>query len=407
MLVAAFVIVAGAASGPSFLVLFGRDAFPGWLAGPLAALDLPSLSQPSFAVLVLVMCAGYAVTLALRRALPARVLLGGVGILHLVFLLGPLLLTTDVFGYIDYARLGVLHDLNPYVQGSGDAPAGDPLRPFVIWHDDPSPYGPLFTVLTYPLALLDFRAASWVAKLAAALASLGSVALVWRCARRMGRDPVFPALLLGLNPVVLIWAVGGAHNDLLLMLLVLVAVERFLALGHATAGGALAAATAVKASAGLVLPFALLGAGRPGRTLAGAAAGAVAAGLVALVVLGPGVLVEFPGAFALQQGLVSEHSVPTYLGQLAGAGGASDAVRAACAVALLAAVAGLLVRTWRGADWLTSAAWATLALLLTTAWLMPWYLVWLLPLAALGRSRALQGAALGLTGFIVVTRLFG
>ncbi len=36
---------------------------------------------------------------------------------------------------------------------------------------------------------------------------------------------------------------------------------------------------------------------------------------------------------------------------------------------------------------------------------MPWYLPLLLPLAAVGASRALRSATLALTGFIVVTRL--
>ena len=61
-------------------------------------------------------------------------------------------------------------------------------------------------------------------------------------------------------------------------------------------------------------------------------------------------------------------------------------------------------RTWRGADWITAAGWATLALLLTLTFLMPWYVVWLLPLAALGESAALRRSTLALTAFLVVGR---
>jgi len=43
------------------------------------------------------------------------------------------------------------------------------------------------------------------------------------------------------------------------------------------------------------------------------------------------------------------------------------------------------------------AGWASLALLLCSAWLVPWYLAWLLPLAALGRSRPLVAATVVLT----------
>ena len=54
-------------------------------------------------------------------------------------------------------------------------------------------------------------------------------------------------------------------------------------------------------------------------------------------------------------------------------------------------------------DWLAGAGWATLVLIASASWLVPWYVIWLLPLAALGRSRALRGAALALTLFLILT----
>jgi len=36
---------------------------------------------------------------------------------------------------------------------------------------------------------------------------------------------------------------------------------------------------------------------------------------------------------------------------------------------------------------------------------MPWYVLWLLPFAALGRDRRLRAAALTLTAFLLVLRL--
>ena len=47
------------------------------------------------------------------------------------------------------------------------------------------------------------------------------------------------------------------------------------------------------------------------------------------------------------------------------------------------------------------AGWATLALIASLAWLMPWYVIWVLPLAALGTSLRLRRAALALTVFLV------
>jgi hypothetical protein len=43
-------------------------------------------------------------------------------------------------------------------------------------------------------------------------------------------------------------------------------------------------------------------------------------------------------------------------------------------------------------------------MLATSAWLMPWYVTWVLPLAALGRDRRLVAATLALCAYLVVMR---
>ena len=48
------------------------------------------------------------------------------------------------------------------------------------------------------------------------------------------------------------------------------------------------------------------------------------------------------------------------------------------------------------------AGWATFALIVSLAWLVPWYIVWLLPLAALSTNVRLRQAALWLTVFLVL-----
>jgi hypothetical protein len=47
------------------------------------------------------------------------------------------------------------------------------------------------------------------------------------------------------------------------------------------------------------------------------------------------------------------------------------------------------------------AAWATFAILIASAWLVPWYLLWLLPLAALAPDRRLKVATLALSGWVL------
>ena len=53
--------------------------------------------------------------------------------------------------------------------------------------------------------------------------------------------------------------------------------------------------------------------------------------------------------------------------------------------------------------WLEGFGWATAALLASLVWEFPWYLVWLLPIAALVRGWALRIAAL----FISLVLLWG
>jgi predicted branched-subunit amino acid permease len=88
------------------------------------------------------------------------------------------------------------------------------------------------------------------------------------------------------------------------------------------------------------------------------------------------------------------------------AGSIVDYTRAAFAVMLAAALALLLRAAWRRraeiAGWLAPAGWATLALLLASAWLVPWYAIWVLPLAALAADRRLVVATIGFCAYMMV-----
>ena len=66
---------------------------------------------------------------------------------------------------------------------------------------------------------------AWAVWVVAMLSSAGTLALTWRCARTRGFNPVTALLLVGANPLYVIYALGGAHNDLLMMLLMMVAVS--------------------------------------------------------------------------------------------------------------------------------------------------------------------------------------
>jgi hypothetical protein len=60
-------------------------------------------------------------------------------------------------------------------------------------------------------------------------------------------------------------------------------------------------------------------------------------------------------------------------------------------MAALVTLALLLRRAGRVEDWITSAAWATLAVVVSLPWEMLWYVLSVLPFMALGRAPAAGG----------------
>jgi hypothetical protein len=395
-------ISAGAASGPSRLVPSRAGGFPDWLAGPLSGLGLGT-SDASYQALLLVVCACYVVVLACLPALGPRRVVGAIVLAHVALVLGPPLLSGDVFGYLDYARLGVLHGLDPYTSTSSAAPQDEVYR-FVLWHNATSPYGPLFTLASYPLAEIGVPAGLWVLKLLAGASSLGALALLWRCAQRRGRRPVEVVAFVGANPVILLYGVGGAHNDTLLMAGAAATVLLALRGRPAAAGVASVLAAGLKASAGLVTPFVILGSDHRRRTLLAVVGTLAVLGVLAAAIFGAHA-VNVVEALRGQQGLVAVHSVPAQLGRLLGAPHLESGLRTLFVVGAVGALGWALLATWRGADWVTMTGWATLALLVGTAWLLPWYVMWLAPFSALSADRRLRGATLGFCAYVVVSRL--
>lgn len=356
----------------------------------------------------------YLATLAIAPRLPPRFLWGAILALLVLFAALPPLLSQDVYSYVDYARLGVLHGLDPYVHPPAAAPA-DPAFAEVAWTDATSAYGPLFTLLTYPLAWLSVGAAVAVLKALAAASVLALALTVARLAPLRGLDPSRAAALVALNPLVLVHVVGGGHNDGLAMAVAMVGVAAVLLARPILGGAALVPSIAIKASSAVIAPFALLApppTGRYvkasstyppiGRFLVGALGAALIVALVGQVAFGW----DWLGAFAAvggNQGRTSHMSLPVTAARLTGID--PDATRAAALALYALFLAALLTWTWRGGDWVRAAGWASLGLLLATAWLLPWYLIWVLPLAALSRDRTLTALTLALTAYQLGARI--
>nr|WP_240955480.1 polyprenol phosphomannose-dependent alpha 1,6 mannosyltransferase MptB [Micromonospora sp. HNM0581] len=194
----------------------------------------------------------------------------------------PLLVTAplgsrDVYSYVcqgwTYAEGG-----DPYVVGVAEAgcPWVETVAP--VWRDTPAPYGPFFVLLAALAVLLGGGLVGTVVllRLLAFAGVLAAAACLPGLARAAGVPPRRATWLLLACPLVGVHLVAGAHNDALMLGLLLPALlvlvrrpDRPGSLWSAgvllVAGVLLGLAVSVKATAVVVLPFAALAAagGRP------------------------------------------------------------------------------------------------------------------------------------------------
>ena len=409
--VALATIIAGALAmvlwsthAPTNLVPRSSQIFAPWEAGPLYGL-LGGLkagvtaTNYALSALILIMLGAYGVALLAVRTLSTRMIVATIVAANVIMMLGPPFQLTDMGNYLGYARLGGLHGMNPYTHVIGQE-MHDPIYHFATWNNLHSPYGELFTALSYPLAFLPIPVAYWVVKVVTVVLSLTFIGIVCWCAKRLGRDPRYAAVLVGLNPIYLVYAVGGFHNDFFMLVPLTGSIAFLLARRDKSAGAMLVIAVAVKFSAVLLLPF-LLVAARPAHRRLQVLYGCVLAGIPLLVM--SLILFGFSIPNLSQQGsLLTPFSFPNLFGYFIGVGGGTSGVLRLADVVLVIAVVWLLRRQ---GDWISRAGWATFALIASLAWVMPWYVIWLLPLAALGTSQRLRRVAVALTVFLVLVFL--
>jgi hypothetical protein len=461
------IVVLMAANRPSVLSATSHaNYFPHWMTGPLGGL-LPWMTRSTvtlkylFSGAIVAMYVSYVAALAYVPRLRARWAIATVVAVHVVFFLSPPLALTDIFNYVNYGRMEIVHHLNPYTTIPILEPHNDPSYDLSNWHQLLSPYGPLFTMLTFLVVPLGVAATFWVLKGVLALAGLATLLLVWKCARLLGRDPVKAIVLVGLNPIVLVWGLGGDHNDFIMVFLVVLGFyllllarqrdheqlgedgvdrpdnaagpfapappptlpaslsemraavaevplrERLrewlvpLSPPEIAAGAAFVAAVAVKASGAVLIPVVLAGLLRMPRRLAqvllGMAATTAVIAAASLIAFG----LHFPD-LSTQSRLVTSVSVPNLIGLALGQGGETDWLHTLLSATLIVAVALCCAQAWRRRSALTAAGWSSVALLVTLSWVLPWYVLWVLPMAALSSSVRLRRTALVLGAYLII-----
>ena len=340
----------------------------------------------------------------------------------------PLLLAPPIFSHdaYSYAAQGwLIHNgLNPYEVSPSVLPGTFADQVAWLWRYTPAPYGPLGLTISH--WLVDLAGLnpyySAVAQRLPALVGVGLIVhLLPRIARQMGLDPRRTAWFATINPLMVIDLVGGAHNDALMMGLVVLGIWCAYRGWFWVAILAVGVGMAVKQPALLAaLPVAVIGSGwaswRPPDVLrflprvlvALAGVVGVFAGISVLTGLGFGWLnaVSVPGmivtlapfsilGWALQQGFAA-------IGLPGLAEMAPTVTKTLSYVVAFGLLAWLAVRYLRKRP-ITFLAWGYLAFAVFGPALHTWYLLWgalFLPLARTS-ARTLRSAAV-LTSVLLV-----
>lgn len=178
------------------------------------------------------------------------------------FWLVPLLVSAPIFSRDTYSYLAqgaLLRDgLDPYAVGPVGNPNSllDEVSP--IWTITTAPYGPAFILVAkFVTTVVGNNIVAGTILLRLCMLP-GLALLIWaapRMARHFGTDGAIALWICVLNPLVLIHLMGGVHNEMLMVGLLTAGIALTLRGRHVLGVVLITVGIAVKATAGLSLPF--------------------------------------------------------------------------------------------------------------------------------------------------------
>ena len=411
-------------SGPYSLAELCTRYRPTWVFALFERPPYTALSGEAFLAAVGGLSGLYLVGLGLARrlrgTLAALVLLGLVPALLVVALLpGYPLLSNDIFKYVMTGRILAVYGENPFIHVPADFP-DDRFHDLVYWKAVVNAHGPLWRGMEGASALAGGeRCASAVMAMKAwpMLAYLATCGALYSILRAWQPERALSGTLLyAWSPLVVLEAVQNGHNDVVAALPAVVAVWLGIGGRWRLAFPLLAVAVLVKPTAVALGPLLLVAAIREGRPSFVAAAregrpawiAAIQGIAIAAVLVGAAYAPFWAGPQTLagldRDDIFSASPAELLLRWLESAGWPLDramTVTAGLATGLFGLLyLGVLLAVWQRRVSLAGAAAATyLAYLLVGAqWFNPWYLLWLLPFAALAPERPIRvvGVAFGL-----------
>ncbi len=418
-LVASVAIVCGALAGGRMFV----STLPGaWFFGPTTTSAAVASQPPVFALIgvyggIILLARAWLDLLRLSRShrgMPVRRVAGVIGAWAVPLAVAPPLFSRDLYSYAGQGEM-VAHGISPYVYGTGVL-GFTPFStlPGPLWANTPSPYGPAFLWLDGLVTDLSRHQVLTDLVLLRLLALAGLAMALWAIpvlARAAGQDAA-PAVVLGLgSPLVLTTLVGGAHNDALMLGLLLAGLA--VARRHGTLPGIVLCALAASVKAPALVAVLFLGWNWPGpgarltRRLGHAAAGC-AIGLATLSAVSwiTGIGWDWVRTAAAPSKIItgitpvdSASRLVTDAAHLVGFDVARSGVRTVLAVALLTAVVPIgLWLLWRSSKLglERSLGLTLLALVLLGPILWPWYLTWPLAILAPIAGRRIRRAVIAL-----------